>query len=65
MYFRRALSITKTLSKTASEATQTQAKNVRSSKWTPRNGNSFRSFAEYRLKVSQQSPLSVKSRAKA
>ncbi|CAI5759553.1 unnamed protein product [Candida verbasci] len=31
-------------------------------KWQPTNGNSFRSFAEYRLKVSNQSPLAVRSK---
>ncbi|KAK6199415.1 uncharacterized protein RJT21DRAFT_3214 [Scheffersomyces amazonensis] len=30
-------------------------------KWNPTDGNSFRSFAEYRLKVSNQSPLAVRS----
>lgn len=30
---------------------------VKAFKWKPTNGNSFRTFAEYRLKVVQQSPL--------
>lgn len=30
-------------------------------KWQPTTGNSFRSFAEYRLKVVNQSPLKVRS----
>lgn len=33
-------------------------------KWQPTNGNSFRSFAEYRLKVTNQSPLAIKSKSK-
>ncbi|KAG8203087.1 hypothetical protein MEM_03632 [Candida albicans L26] len=28
-------------------------------KWQPSNGNSFRSFAEYRIKVTNQSPLAI------
>lgn len=32
-------------------------KEVRPFKWKPTDGNSFRSFAEYRLKVVNQSPL--------
>ncbi|KAG7666253.1 uncharacterized protein J8A68_000206 [[Candida] subhashii] len=32
------------------------------SKWNPTNGNSFRSFAEYRLKATNQSPLGVRAR---
>ncbi|KAK6463615.1 hypothetical protein DFJ63DRAFT_318679 [Scheffersomyces coipomensis] len=31
-------------------------------KWKPSNGDSFRSFAEYRLKVSNQSPLKVRAK---
>lgn len=30
-------------------------------KWQPTTGNSFRSFAEYRLKVVNQSPLRIRS----
>lgn len=30
-------------------------------KWQPTTGNSFRSFAEYRLKAVNQSPLKVRS----
>ncbi|KAF7580189.1 putative signal recognition particle subunit [Clavispora lusitaniae] len=33
-------------------------------KWQPTAGNSFRSFAEYRLKVVNQSPLKLRSLAK-
>lgn len=33
-------------------------------KWQPTNGNSFRSFAEYRLKAVNQSPLKLRSKAK-
>lgn len=42
------------------------AKNSRSIglKWKPTYGNSFRTFAEYRLKASNQSPLAVKLKAK-
>lgn len=29
----------------------------------PKAGNSFKSFAEYRLKVTHQSPLSIKARS--
>lgn len=32
-------------------------------KWAPSNGDSFRSFAEYRLKVVNQSPLVVRSKS--
>lgn len=32
-------------------------------KWNPTHGNSFRSFAEYRLKVVNQSPLAVRSKS--
>ncbi|CAK7891481.1 hypothetical protein CAAN1_01S05358 [[Candida] anglica] len=37
--------------------------NVAHKKWAPTNGNSFRSFAEYRLKAINQSPLAVRSKA--
>lgn len=33
-------------------------------KWQPTKGNSFRSFAEYRLKAVNQSPLKLRSKAK-
>lgn len=33
-------------------------------KWQPSQGNSFRSFAEYRLKAVNQSPLTLRSKAK-
>lgn len=32
-------------------------------KWAPTNGNSFRSFAEYRLQAVNQSPLAVRSKS--
>lgn len=31
-------------------------------RWTPTHGNSFRSFAEYRLRVTNQSPLAKASK---
>ncbi|EGW35651.1 uncharacterized protein SPAPADRAFT_58857 [Spathaspora passalidarum NRRL Y-27907] len=31
-------------------------------KWQPTHGHSFRSFAEYRLKVSNNSPLAIRSK---
>lgn len=34
-------------------------------KWQPTTGNSFRSFAEYRLKAINQSPLKIRSIKKA
>ncbi|EMG48326.1 hypothetical protein G210_1117 [Candida maltosa Xu316] len=37
--------------------TPTTTTRVVINKWTPSHGNSFRSFAEYRLKVTNQSPL--------
>ncbi|GEQ70389.1 hypothetical protein JCM33374_g4066 [Metschnikowia sp. JCM 33374] len=33
-------------------------------KWQPSAGNSFRSFAEYRLRAVNQSPLKVRSAAR-
>lgn len=36
------------------------AKAAAPKKWTPTNGNSFRSFAEYRLKVTNQLPLNIR-----
>ncbi|KAF8004014.1 hypothetical protein OXX80_002494 [Metschnikowia pulcherrima] len=33
-------------------------------KWQPTAGNSFRSFAEYRLRAVNQSPLNLRSAAK-
>ncbi|CUM52788.1 uncharacterized protein AC631_03035 [Debaryomyces fabryi] len=33
-------------------------------KWKPTHGNSFRTFAEYRLKAANQSPLAIKLKAK-
>lgn len=33
-------------------------------KWQPTTGDSFRSFAEYRLKVVNQSPLKIRSISK-
>ena len=33
------------------------------SKWAPSNGNSFRTFAEYRLVVVNQSPLAIRNKA--
>jgi hypothetical protein len=35
---------------------------VVSDRWQPKNDNSFRSFAEYRLRVTNQSPLAVASK---
>lgn len=35
---------------------------VASDRWQPKNDNSFRSFAEYRLRVTNQSPLAVASK---
>ena len=33
-----------------------------SKKWQPTTGNSFRSFAEYRIKVVKQLPFTVRSK---
>lgn len=34
-------------------------------KWKPTNGHSFRTFAEYRLKAANQSPLALKMKTRA
>ncbi|KAK6459379.1 uncharacterized protein RJT20DRAFT_124603 [Scheffersomyces xylosifermentans] len=74
MYFRRAFSSINRLqfqketaaqfiksTKTASSAATPVAAARNGTKWQPTNGNSFRSFAEYRLKITNQSPLAVRS----
>ncbi|ODV78998.1 uncharacterized protein CANTADRAFT_6193 [Suhomyces tanzawaensis NRRL Y-17324] len=33
-------------------------------RWQPTHGNSFRSFAEYRLRLTNQSPLAIRSKEK-
>ncbi|KAG4409626.1 MAG: hypothetical protein M5F18_10710 [Asgard group archaeon] len=38
---------------------QPAARSVVINKWAPSHGNSFRTFAEYRLKVSNVSPLAI------
>ncbi|RLV91404.1 hypothetical protein JA1_003901 [Spathaspora sp. JA1] len=35
---------------------------TRGTKWQPTHGNSFRSFAEYRLKVTNNSPLAIRAK---
>lgn len=38
---------------------QSATRSVVINKWAPSNGNTFRTFAEYRLKVSNVSPLAI------
>ncbi|CAH2352491.1 hypothetical protein CLIB1423_07S00716 [[Candida] railenensis] len=40
-----------------------QVSTVAQKKWAPTNGNSFRSFAEYRLQAVNQSPLAVRTKS--
>lgn len=67
MYFQRSFStVSKLAFKKESVAQFAKSAPAQSAtlsyKWGPTQGKSFRSFAEYRLKVAQQSPLSVRSK---
>ncbi|KAG2731382.1 hypothetical protein G9P44_005798 [Scheffersomyces stipitis] len=72
MYFRRTLTSLSALRfqkesavqfiKSSSTKTVTVPSSINPvSKWQPTHGNSFRSFAEYRVKIVNLSPLEIKS----
>lgn len=47
------------IKKSIPRPTTASAAKIIVNKWQPSNGNSFRSFAEYRIKVTNQSPLAI------
>jgi len=58
MYFKRSIASVSKLNFASNAVKQTPV----ARKWQPTSGNSFRSFAEYRLKVVQQDPLAVRGK---